>query len=106
MMPGFLAVLTYMAVAVTMIRAVVFVELAGAVWTFELMAFAGNSGKTRHDSQQGKKFHRREHAPPAGPLATPDQRNQNGQMSGMSRQETTAAMMLSGMPIFRKSVNR
>lgn len=37
---------------------VVFVQLLGAVRTFEFMAFAGNTGKGDGQNEQGEKFHR------------------------------------------------
>ncbi len=39
-------------------RSVVFVQLLGAVRTFEFMAFAGDSEEGKGSHEQGKKFHR------------------------------------------------
>ena len=38
--------------------AVLFMKLLGAVRTFEFMAFAGNTGESNGQNEQGKKFHR------------------------------------------------
>ena len=40
-------------------RSVMFMELPGAIRTFEFMAFTGNTRQGNGHKKQGKKFHRR-----------------------------------------------
>jgi len=51
-------VLTFVMTVISM-AGVMLMKLLGAIWPFEFMAFAGNSGKGDGQHEQRKKFHRR-----------------------------------------------